>query len=264
MWRRLGLAVALSVSVAGFAVPAQAKRVALVVGIERYDHATPLETPASDARAVAEVLGGLQFETLLGLNLDRRQFDAKLFELREALSPGDVALVFFSGHGIEVDGESYLLPRDTPRLATGQDDVVLASAIALKQVLAALAEKKPAVHIVILDASRQNPFATRGRAPQALTDAQPRAESFILYAVGAGGVAHGRLPATAGAPADENPNSVFTRVLLPLLERKGLSLTDMAKQARDEMIALTRGRGVMQLPAYYISTSTDFYLTPAK
>lgn len=90
-----------------FAAPALAeKRVALVIGNAAYRHAPALANPKNDAEGVAASLQRLQFEVLLGVDLDKRGLEALLQRFSEKLDKADVALVFYAGHGLQVNGRA--------------------------------------------------------------------------------------------------------------------------------------------------------------
>src|SRR4051794_16468429 len=104
----LGLLLVLAFGLA----PAQAqKRVALVVGNDRYAALPVLRNAVADARLVAEALrNDLQFQVFAGEDLDFRRTNRLLADFEAAISPGDTAFVFFAGHGIAFGAENYLLP----------------------------------------------------------------------------------------------------------------------------------------------------------
>lgn len=85
-----------------------AKRIALVIGNSSYDK-SPLKNPVNDARDIAKKLRGLGFEVIERSNLKTKQIGNTLSEFRSKLSPGAVALVFYAGHGLQINGINYLL-----------------------------------------------------------------------------------------------------------------------------------------------------------
>jgi hypothetical protein len=94
------------------------QRRALVIGADKYQHLPELEKGVGDARAMEAALEPLGFEVDLVLDPDRRAFNGAVSAFTQKLRPGDVALVHFSGHGVAMDGENYLLPSDVPQPAT--------------------------------------------------------------------------------------------------------------------------------------------------
>jgi uncharacterized caspase-like protein len=175
------------------------------------------------------------------------------------LEAGDTALFFYAGHGVEIDGRNYLLPTDIPPAGPGQERFVQSEAIAVDEVVAAIAEGGARISILVLDACRDNPFArggTRGvGATRGLARMAAPAGTFIMYSAGVGQSALDRLNDT-----DADPNSVFTRTLIPLLRTPGLSLTETARRVRQDVEKLAGGAAHLQRPAYYDEVTGDVFL----
>ena len=89
-------------------------RHALVIGIDAYREITPLKKASGDAEALKSTLEDLGFTVDLVLDADRRALNRAVSEFQSKLAPGDTALIHFSGHGVELDGQNYLLPADIP------------------------------------------------------------------------------------------------------------------------------------------------------
>ncbi len=230
-----------------------ANRHALVIGIDRYDNLGPdkqLRKAVNDARTVAGVLRGLGFRVSYADNVSRRDFNRLWARFLNRLQPGDVAAVYFSGHGVEIGGQNYLIPRDVPKLGDGEAELLKAEAISFDSLLNGLNRKRPRVTLIILDACRNNPFAdSRGRAigaARGLGRVEPPEGTFVMYSAGAGQTALDRL-----SDHDPNPNSVYTRILLPLLKTPGLDLTDIARQLRLKVRDIALRVNHRQTPAYY-------------
>ena len=96
---------------ASVAAPPAERRVALVIGNSEYLKA-PLKNPVNDARVIRDALRPLNFEVMLAENATMRNMEKAVSAFAAAVRPGDVALVFYSGHGIQVGGENYLIPTD--------------------------------------------------------------------------------------------------------------------------------------------------------
>ena len=239
------------------AVPAAAeKRVALVIGNNDYPSLAAdeqLQKAVNDADAVGEALAGLGFEVVRGANVSRGEMLSLLVSTAGKLEPGDLAFFFFAGHGVSIDGANYLLPSDIPAAASGGEDLIRYSAIPEAMVVETLKARAVRVAMVVLDACRNNPFsqggtrafgdATRGlsRPPTVQTQGV-----FGLYSAGFGQRALDRL-----GEEDSDPNSVFTRILVPALKEPGLSLIDVAYQVNEEVARLANSVGHAQHPAYY-------------
>jgi hypothetical protein len=226
------------------------KRVALVIGNERYvklPSSGQLQKAVNDARAVGGALRELGFDVIAGENLGRGELLAKLDELIQRLTPGDTAFFFFSGHGVALDGVNYILPADVPDIAAGQETRLKREALDEPYIISELTGHGVRVAVVILDACRNNPFnrpggkgvgVTKGLAPPPLAQGV-----FSLYAASSGQTALDRL-----YDGDPSPNSVFSRVLVPMLKKPGLDLRDLSYEVREEVARIARTAGYDQRP----------------
>jgi uncharacterized caspase-like protein len=216
------LAVLLATAIAA----AAERRVALVMGVDRYETLRPLDNAVNDARSIADTLEGLGFEVFSEADRDLRRTRRALEDFREDAAGADVALVFFAGHGVEIAGENRLLPADADASSLG---ALKESSLPLEEVRAALADVAP-VGLVLLDACRNDPFGAeqagggRGAAalPQDVRDAaRPglgrvgRAENMLFAFAAAPG-------ATASDGSAEN--SPFTSAAVRYLGTDGLEI----------------------------------------
>src|SRR3981189_1691449 len=149
-----------AVSVAAFLVSGNAafadKRVAFVVGNSAYKNVAPLPNPAIDAKSMAKLLRNVGFDVVEGANLTRDRMTEKLLDFGKKAEGADVALFFYAGHGIAVNGTNYLLPVDAD--LKSEMDVKLGAAINVDVTLEqTMSDAK--VKLVFLDACRDNPFA---------------------------------------------------------------------------------------------------------
>src|ERR1700684_1069271 len=134
------------------------KRVAFVVGNGAYKNVAALPNPAIDAKAMAKVLRNVGFDVVEGTNLTRDKMTERLLEFGKKAEGADVALFFYAGHGIAINGTNYLLPGDAD--IKSEMDVKLGSAINIDVTLEqTMADAK--VKLVFLDACRDNPFAAK-------------------------------------------------------------------------------------------------------
>jgi formylglycine-generating enzyme required for sulfatase activity len=229
------------------------KRVALVIGIDKYDNLGPhaqLKKARSDAAAVARMLRDLGFDVIAQDDVKRSAFNDHWQDLLTKLAPGDTAAFYFAGHGVEFGGRSYLLPRDVPNIRPGRDELLRREALSLQEFLADLRERGTRLNLVILDACRDNPFEQfAGRSVggrRGLAVSEPPEGTFIMYSAGTGESALDRL-----SDADGDPNSVYTRHIIPLLRTPGLSLTEVAEQVRLSVRQIAATVQHRQTPAYY-------------
>jgi len=234
------------------------KRLALVIGNNAYSNVAPLEKAGPDANAVSQALADQGFDVLTVLDATRREMNRRIAEFTGMLDPGDTAFVFYAGHGVEIDGENYLLPSDIIAPASGDRDFIKSESIALSNLLDRVRATGARTTIAIIDACRNNPFqTTTGRsigATRGLGRITAPEGTFVIFSAGAGQLALDKLDQD-----DANPNSVFTRMLLPHLSRPGLELRAMMADLRVEVRNLARTVNHEQFPAYYDELLGDFY-----
>src|SRR5450432_2423289 len=161
------LIIALSLAGMLITTAAQAdKRVAFVVGNGAYKNVQPLPNPAIDAKSIAGVLRNVGFEVVEGTNLSRDKMTERLLEFGKKAEGADVALFFYAGHGIAINGTNYLLPVDAD--IKSEMDVKLGSAINIDVTLEqTMGDAK--VKLVFLDACRDNPFANKIKSNSSAT-----------------------------------------------------------------------------------------------
>ena len=233
------------------------KRVAFVVGTDKYDNldkARQLQRAVNDARAVGAAFRSLGFEVVAAENLTRGQFNGEWQKFLDKLVTGDTAAIYYAGHGVEIEGLNFLLPRDIPDIKFGRQEQIKRESLSVAEIVLDLRGRNPEIALVILDACRDNPLipdemrsaGTRGGGLAPLKGEPPKG-TFIMYSAGAGESALDRLP---GNDPDRE-NSIFTRRLVPLLSTKGLALHDMARQLRVDVIELASTVPHAQRPAYY-------------
>ena len=242
----VALAAALLGAIAGI-LPAEARRVALVIGNAEY-RIGPLANPVHDAAAVAETLEKrLKFDTvLLRPNLSLDGFRAALREMAAQSRGAELGVVFFAGHGIETGGRNYLIPTDAA-LAVSAD--IELEAIALDTVLRQL-EGVTRLRLVILDACRHNPFPAATRGVRGLVRIEPDLGTLVAYA------------AKDGTVADDGKgrHSPFTAALLKRIVAPGLDVRRVFGYVSEDVMAATARR---QEPYLYGRLGGDeVYLNP--
>jgi hypothetical protein len=242
--RRSLLAAAAVPLAAPFGVRAQGlARVALVIGNAAYASA-PLLNPGRDAAAVAARLSALGFQVIERRDATRAQMASALDETAAALRGRQgVGLLYYAGHGLQIDWRNYMLPVDM-RIASAAD--VPAQSLDVQQVLEAFRAAGTRTNVVVLDACRDNPFAgataAKGLAP---LDAPPG--TFLAFATAPGNVADD------GAPGDGN--GLYTRYLLEALQRADAPIEDLFKRVRTQVRRASGGR---QIPWESTSLEEDF------
>jgi flagellar biosynthesis GTPase FlhF len=223
-----------------------AKKVALVIGNATYAEA-PLRNPVNDARAMARQLRAKGFDVLLRENVTKAQFSDAVADFGEKLAAGDVALFFYAGHGLQVQGRNYLLPVDA-RITSEQR--VRLEAMDVEAVLDQTSAARASVSMVILDACRNNPFERRFRSAGAgLSQINAPEGTLIAYATAPGKVA-----------ADgDGANGLYTQELLKALAAPGLKVEEVFKQVR---INVARASDGAQVPWEASSLTGDFFFVP--
>lgn len=240
-----------------------ANKWALVIGNDVYVNLGPrnqLQKARNDATAMKRALEKAGFSVMLGLDQKRGDINWKLQQLANQIQPGDVVAFFFAGHGVEIGGTNYLLPSDIPAVKSGQETYLRAEAINFNDVLELVQYNGARVGLFVLDACRDNPFTDdTGRSlggRRGLSRVNPPEGTLILYSAAAGQTALDRL-----GNNDPDPNSVFTRSLLPLISDPDLELTSLTKQLRQRVVSLARSVGHDQRPAVYNEIIGDFCLS---
>lgn len=223
------------------------KQVALVIGNDHYP-AMPLKNAVSDARAMAAVLKEVGFNVDLVVDADQPAMEKAINAFVGRLVPGDVALLFFSGHGIQVEGFNYLVPVSFD--ATNEVDAKYQAynADRLHEKLAAAGTR---LNILILDACRNNPFRAVKSASGGLAAMQTGKGSFIAFAT------------APGKTASDNPagrNGLFTQHLVAAIAEQGLGLNDVFDRVRERVVEASGGQ---QVPWTSSSVIGSYQFRPA-
>ena len=130
-------------------------RVALVIGNSAYIHTTPLANPKNDARDIADTLKKLGFEVVVGTDLDKAQMDRTIRTFAEKLRGADLGVLFYAGHGLQVDQQNYLMPVDAQLASTSALDFELVRLDLVQRTM----ERESKVNVLFFDACRDNPLA---------------------------------------------------------------------------------------------------------
>jgi formylglycine-generating enzyme required for sulfatase activity/uncharacterized caspase-like protein len=238
--RLLWLLVAALIAVAGPGAAAAERRIALVIGMGHYANVPPLPNPPADARSVARSLAKLGFDVDEHIDADYRSLSEAVRAFGIKAQGADVAVIYYAGHGMQVDRENYLVPVDA-KLERERDLVY--EAMPLKWMLDEVSQART-LGIVILDACRNNPFTerlattaiARSRAVQvgqglARVDETPK-DTLVAMATRADAVAED----------GEGAHSPYTQALLANFDEPGLELGLFFRRVRDAVLKTTRGR----------------------
>jgi uncharacterized caspase-like protein len=230
------------------------RRVAFVVGNGAYKNVTELPNPPVDAKAIAAALRNVGFEVVEGINLTRDQMTAKLLDFGNRTQGADVAIFYYAGHGIAVDGANYLLPIDAD--IKSEMDVKLGSSINVDTTLdQTMRDAK--VKLVFLDACRDNPFANKIRSSaktrsvavsSGLAEMKSGEGTMIAFATG---------PGQTALDGQSGTNSPFTRALLANITQPNIEIQQAMTRVRAQVNDETHKE---QLPWGHTNLTGDVFL----
>ena len=228
-------------------------RLALVIGQSAYRTVTALPNPANDARAMSQLLGDAGFEVTAASDLSQKDMTDKVGEFAAKIAakgPDTVALVFYAGHGLQIDGENYLVPVDVD--PKREADIPF-QAVRLNDIVNTLNSVPSKMRILLLDACRNNPFGEINKSAGrglAIVDAKVGAPgTFLSFSTSPG----------AEAEDGNGVNSPYTTALLAVAKEPGLQIEDAFKRVRVSVNKATEGR---QTPWESSSLVEDFAFVP--
>jgi len=209
------------------------ERVAFVVGNDAYIHGSPLRNAVSDSRLISKALAKCGFTVISIENANIEKFYEGLDQFKQKCSTADVGLIYYAGHGIEVDGQNYLLPVDANLESRSQ---LRTQAIELSTVLRDMEDSKLPVKLAILDCCRDNPLKrswivsrTASKGLGELKDESLPEVSMIMYSARPGEVAYD----------GEGANSPFSTALAARLVIPGQSVFDAFYDTADDVVVAT-------------------------
>ena len=227
------------------ALSQQPARVALLIGNANYpDASTPLSTTIRDARTLADEFRRTEFDVDLKENVGREDMQRAIDAFIGKIRPGMVALFYFSGYGIQVARQTYLIPVNAQVWTEAE---VRRDGISLDALLAEMQRKGAKVKIVIIDASRRNPFERRFRASAAGLAALDAPDGTLaMYSAAPGKVIN----------EGSGPNSLFVGELIKELRVPNLTAEEVFNRAR---IGVSRASNNEQVPWVASSLVDEFY-----
>jgi hypothetical protein len=229
-------------------------RVALVIGNAAYANATLLRNSRNDADDISDQLRRLGFEVIDGRDLDGRGMRAALARFAQKLRGTDAALFYYSGHGLQIEGQNYLVPVDAQ---VDPDSIVTFDLVKLEDVIEALGYTS-GTRLMVLDACRTNPFAKAiaqrsgnrgGEISRGLARIDRTQGMLIAYAT----------QANAVAADGTGRNSPFTNALVREMQEPGIEVGALFRHVAVSVNRETRGQ---QTPELSVSLLGDFYLNP--
>ncbi len=224
------------------------KRVALIIGAQNYTMLPPLRNSLNDAKAISSLLKtkGFQVETLADPKTKREVRDAitRYYNLMRD-QVGAVGVIFYAGHGMQYEGDNYLIPTTASLQNPGDLED---QCVKMNTIMAVLKSSSKSLNILLLDACRSLPSFTRD-TDQGLTRMEAPQGSIIVFATQPGKVASDGV----------GQNGLFTSKFLRVIEKPNLNITDVFKEVKQQVYAES---GEKQLPSVEDnSIGGDFYFT---
>lgn len=260
---RIALALLAAFATACLAPASRAQdRIALVIGNSAYRQAAPLRNPANDARSVAAALKSVGFEVQLAIDLPTAGFFAEVDRFSQQLNRRTVALFYYAGHGLQVNGMNFIVPVDAT-FDSARNEV---SGLYPIDIVIARMEGKSEASIVILDACRNDAFGmdirdtvSTGRSIKLRDGGQIRsvAKGFAEMQGAIGMlIAYSTQPGNVAFDGDGD-NSPFTAALIRALPTPGLEIRQVLSRTRADVVIAT---GRQQVPWDHSSLTKDLYL----
>jgi Caspase domain len=213
------------------------RRVALVIGNSAYKNASSLANTINDSTAIATLFKSVGFEVVISrTELGVVDFKRAVREFLLTAENADIAVVYYAGHGVEIDGTNYLVPVDAK---LGRDYDVDDEAVALDRIIWALQSVKR-LRLILLDACRDNPFPGKLRSAGIRSTMKGglakiedvSADTLVAYAAKAGSVSYD----------GDGVNSPYAAALIRHLAEPGLDIRIALGRVRDEVVSMTGGR----------------------
>jgi formylglycine-generating enzyme required for sulfatase activity len=231
-------------------LPAYAQRLALLIGNSAYQSNASLTNPVNDAKDLAKVLRRLGFEVIHRQNLNQQKMEAVINQFGKKLRQNkkSVGLFYFSGHGVQHDGENFLIPIGASRTLSNAEQLRY-KAVAAGYVLATMKAADNEANFIFLDACRNSPFKSWFKGEMAapgLASMPTVPGALIAYAASPGGV----------AANGEGRNSPYVKHLINWIQQPNLSINQVLRKVRSAVREETYG---VQSPGYYDELNDDFY-----
>ena len=218
---------------------ANEKRIALVIGNANYANAGSLANPINDSKAMASTLKTLGFKVLEYADLDKAGMQRAVDEFGNLLNDFDVSLFFYAGHGIQVNGNNYLIPVDA-RISSKND--VEYNSIDAGRVLSKMEDTQSKANIIILDACRNNPFE---RSWTRAVKVNGGGSGLAFMSAPSGSIiAYSTSPGNTAADGESGTNGVYTAALLEHMKTPNIPIEEMFKRVRVTVEQKTNKRQV--------------------
>ena len=209
------------------------KRIALVIGNSDYENAGRLANPINDARGMSDALTSLGFKVFKYEDLGQSEMKRAIDKFGSMLSHYDVSLVFYAGHGIQVNGNNYLIPVDA-KISSKKD--VEYNAIDAGRILSKMEDSQSKTNIIILDACRNNPFERSWNRAIKLNGGGGLA---FMNAPTGSLIAYSTAPGSTALDGKIGTNGVYTAALLEHMKTPNITIEEMFKRVRVTVEAKT-------------------------
>ncbi|MBC8130721.1 MAG: caspase family protein [Rhizobiaceae bacterium] len=226
----------------------EGRRVALVVGNSEYRSVPALKNASRDAREIAKTLTSLGFEVIDRMDVTRAEFDVALRDFYASTGDAEAAVIYYSGHGFQMNGVNYLVPVD----ATLRDRTKIEEETVRLDEVAARAQSGDRQTLIFLDACRNNPLPQAVRdtiAGEGLAQLETGSGTFIAFATQPGNISRD----------GQGNHSPFTSALLEHIPTPGISISDMMIRVRNSVEVATLHE---QTPWDQSSLRSQFYFNP--
>ena len=232
---------------AGAAAGGEDRRVALIIGNSRYSHVETLENPANDAKAMEAKLRDLGFEIYAGTDLSLAEFGKLGGKFSEAAKTASTALIYYSGHGFQFQGENFVVPIDA---SLKSKEAIESETVKLNDLIAGVQSRERQV-LVFLDACRNNPLPPSQRKDNGLAQLATDNNVFVAFATQPGNISYdGR-----------SSLSPFTKSLVNHMNGERQSISDIMISVRNDVEKMTLGQ---QTPWDQSSLKRQFYFKPGE
>lgn len=226
--------------------PGASRRTALVIGNDAYP-GMPLKNAVNDAKAIATALKQYNFDVVLATDLSYKEMSKQIDRFIAQIRPDDVAMVYYAGHGVQLENENYLVPTD---FAPQDEADARYEGYSANRLEDRLSGSQARLSILVMDACRNNPFRTSRSGTRGLAAMETGKGNLIAFAT------------APNQTADDNPragNGLFTSYVLEAMQQPGLTVEQVFSWARKKVYDASQGR---QTPWLISSVIGDFYFRP--
>jgi hypothetical protein len=232
-----------------------ANRKALVIGNDGYKFVSKLFNAKQDATSIAENLTKVGYNVTLRLDQSEKEMKATIRSFKSQVDSGDEVAIFFSAHGVQLANTNYLIPVD---VAGEGEEQIKDEAISLQRILDDMSDKKVKFTLAMIDACRDNPFKSSGRSigggARGLAPTTAATGQMVVFSAGNGQQALDKL-----GPNDKDKNGLFTRVFIKEMQKSGVTIDQLVRNVRNEVVATAKSIGHDQVPAIYDQVVGEFY-----